>query len=218
MPKRSSWIPLLTLGLLLPLAGCGPENGELASPPVLVDYGTGDPANTIDGQLGMTADRQATVTGGLGFEGPVQIACGPRRDAFELRLTPEGATAPVLTLRTLYGQHGGGHGDDQGDDHGDGGHGSEVQADLDVGHGDGTHREVSRTAGHPRSAPEFPEATVHLARILDGQLSQASGTGRVEMRAATHAAGRHAVSGSFTAEVAGGTLEGSFQDCYYFTG
>jgi hypothetical protein len=177
-------------GLLGPvslLTGCGPKNGALASPPVGVTYKTGDMRDTINGQMGLTTrGPSATVTGGLGFDGPAEVSCGPDADVFRVRFQPEGRSAPVLTLRIPEA--------------GRGGHGE----------GDSEHR------GEEGPSEEGPEA--RLLRVEHGRVEELTGTARVSVHSASHVAGRHAVSGTFTAELDGTPLEGSFERCFYFSG
>lgn len=182
------------------LAGCGPENGALASPPVGVTYATGDMNDTIDGQMGLVSGgSSAEIEGGFGFteETAVKVSCGPRHGLFRLRFQPEGASGPVLTLRIPQAGHGrrGGEHEGPANQHGDG-HGGD------------------RAAAESRE----PTAEALLLRIEDGRLEELTGTAKVSMHSTNHTAGRHAVSGTFTAEVDGTTLDGSFENCFHFTG
>lgn len=182
------------VGLAFLTTGCGPENGALAAPPVGVSYGTGDMNDTIDGQLGLASSGpSAEVTGGFGFgeETEVRVSCGPVDGVFRLRFQPAGGSSPLLTLRVPQEGHGSGHGGERGNGHG----------------GD------DATGGR-----HGPAAEAVLLRLENGRLEKLTGTARVSMHPATHAAGRHAVSGSFTAELDGTTLEGSFESCFHFTG
>lgn len=188
---------LCVLLVVLPLfTGCGPENGELASPPVGVVYRTGDMNDTIDGQMGLDkGGATASVGGGLGFAGEpgsnnAKVSCGPHGGDFRLRFVPRDAASPVLTLYIPEAPHGG--------------HGESHDGDA---HGEGSDE------GHHESA-----ARAVVLRVDKGRLSELTGTAHVSLRAATHAAGRNAVSGSFTAEIRGATLEGDLSGCYYFTG
>jgi len=180
------------LGLAILTTGCGPENGALAAPPVGVTYETGDMNDTIDGQLGLTSrGPSAKVKGGLGFDGAAEVSCGPYAGDFRLRFQPAGRSSPLLTLRVPQEGHGSGHGGERGNGHG---------GDDATGGGHG------------------PAAEAVILRIENGRLEKLTGTATVSMHPATHAAGRHAVSGSFTAELDGTTLEGSFESCFHFTG
>jgi hypothetical protein len=175
------------LGTVSLLTGCGPKNGALASPPIGVTYKTGDMRNTINGQMGLTTrGPSARVEGGLGFDGPAQVSCGPDTGVFRLRFQPQGSSAPVLTLRIPEA--------------GPGGHGED----------DPEHR------GEEGPSEEGPEA--RLLRVEHGRVEELTGTARVSMHSASHVAGRHAVSGTFTADVDGTTLDGQFARCFYFTG
>lgn len=190
------------VGLVFLFTGCGPENGALAAPPVAVTYSTGDMNDTIDGQLGLTsAGPSAKVEGGFGFAGAATVSCGPHAGEFRLRFQPEGSASPVLTLRVPQPGYGG-HGAAQGTDH---------------GQGKGSARTDDPGNGHTTESHE-PTAEARLLRIESGRVLELAGEARVSMHPATHAAGRHAVSGAFTAELEGTTLEGSFANCFHFAG
>ena len=183
---------LVALAFLV--TGCGPQNGALASPPVGVTYETGDMNDTIDGQLGLTsAGPSARVEGGLGFAGGAAVSCGPHAGDFRLRFRPEDSSSPLLTLRVPQPGHG--------------------------GHGAGHTEGGTEHGGEPAAgATHEPGAEARLLRIENGRLEELTGKAVVSMHPATHTAGRHAVSGSFTAELDGTTLEGSFESCFHFTG
>lgn len=194
--------PLCGALLLLPPAtvtGCGPSHGELVSPPLGVVYQSGDRKDTIDGQLELGAIR-SRVTGGEGFGGAAEVSCGPRDGELRLRFTPQGKSAPLLTLL--------------------------VPSGPGEGHGGGTDRHAGQVHGEQPPATsgqtlgertgEGMSAEARLTRIEDGRLVQDTGTADVALWDATHRAGRHALSGRFTAHVAGVTLEGDFESCGYF--
>lgn len=240
--RTSVLVAALALPSLL-AAGCGPSDGELASPPLLVSYGTGDMQDTIDRQLGLGEPVTAQVTGGLGFDGEAEMACGPTADdlAFRLRFAPADDGLTSLTLRVARAghgeggdhglEHGGDHGNDQGGDHGEQHgteqHGTEQHGDAEELAGDAPMPSATAPSVEELSHQEQPqagpvEASAVLARIRDGRLVESTGTAQLTLRPATHAAGRHAVAGSFRVELAGeagsGTLEGNFDDCYHFSG
>lgn len=139
---RQIWI---LCGLLAPLtvfAGCDPQNGELASPPVGVIYESGDMSDTIDSQMGLrNGGAAASVGGGLGFAGEVGsnnavVSCGSQGGEFRLRFVPRESPSPVLTLYLpeAHGGHGG---------HGGGLHGRAVVLRIEQGR-------VSRLTGSAR--------------------------------------------------------------------
>jgi len=191
------------LVVVFSLTACGPRNGELASPPVGVTYSTGDMQDTIDGQLGLTTSGPAAkVEGGLGFSRDAVVSCGPRDGSYRLRFRPldgSGVTLTLLLPEKGHGGHGSGHGEPSAKEPGAG------------------HAAETATQAHDG---EPAEAVV--TRIENGRLVESVGTARVRLRAATRVAGRHAVSGDFTAEVSGeagsATLEGRFDRCFYLPG
>lgn len=201
-PVPAFLVLLLALGGLA--TGCGgPEAGALADVPLGITYETGDANNTIDGQLGLAADpTQVTVNGGLGFQGPATVSCGPHAEGFLLRFAPEGRRDSVLTLllpHEGHGGHGGGHGGGQGEEHG-----------TEASHG------PSSTASSPAESQR--KAQARLVRVQNGELVESTGTAQVEKHATSHVAGRHAISGSFTAQIDGTELSGDFAHCFYFPG
>jgi hypothetical protein len=76
--------------------------------------------------------------------------------------------------------------------------------------GDPEHR------GGEGPSEEGPEA--RLLRVEHGRVEELTGAARVSMHSVGHVAGRHAVSGTFTAELDGTTLDGHFARCFYFPG
>lgn len=211
----------LALALVVSLTACGPQNGELASPPVGVTYTTGDMQNTIDGQLGLKAGGpQAEVSGGLGFSKNAVVSCGPRGGSFRLRFRPLDGSGVTLTLLVPEKGHGG-HGSSHGGGAEPAAHGSEGNG-TDHGEPGAAGAGATHTAETAAKAHAGEPAEAVVTRIENGRLVESTGTARVRRHPATRVAGRHAVSGDFTAEVSGeagsATFEGWFDRCFYLPG
>lgn len=107
-PKNpAGLVPLLAaVAALLPLTACAPPApGALVKPALGVHYSSGDPKGLVDEQVGLQdahRTRGTIDTGGLGYEGPVHVACGPLAESstptFRLRLTAEDPALLDLTL------------------------------------------------------------------------------------------------------------------------
>jgi|GEM_PF-6279593 len=200
--RFTSLLSLLLVSLAALLAGCGgPEAGALASIPLGLTYESGDRGNTIDGQMGLAAEPSgAKVDGGFGFvaKDPEQesatVSCGPHEDGFYLRFQPRGRTDVVLTL--ILPQEGG---------HGEAGAGHEQGLESEHGHASA-------------DAYRAGNAKARLVRFQGGELTELTGTAEVSKHATAHVAGRHAISGDFTATLEGTELTGSFSHCFYFPG
>lgn len=187
-------LSLLVVCLGALLTGCGgPEAGALAPVPLGVTYHSGDRGNTIDGQMGLAADpSRAGVDGGFGFVDQ-DVDADSEPDSATVSCGP-GEEGFYLRFQPK-GR-------------------TDVELTLilpqEGGHGEsGDEGAGSHGAEH---------AKARLVRFQGGELTELDGTAEVSRHATAHVAGRHAISGDFTATIQGTELAGRFSHCFYFPG